>query len=104
MVTVDTSGLGTALNVGTSVYGSGSRAVDTPNSGLRPYYEWGLWGYCASQSKGGDRDFCVGNDWGFKFQPVPAILYDAPATNQNAIATALGSGTFTSSDYLGSYT
>lgn len=104
MVTVNTAGLGAATGLGDSVYGTGERAGDAPNTGLRSSYQWGLWGYCAAESKGGNRDYCVGTDWAFQFQPVPAILFDAPAAAQNEIATRLPGGVFSSSDYLGSYT
>lgn len=104
MVTVDTSGLGGALGLGDAVYGTGARDGDAPNTGIRPSYQWGLWGYCASQTLGGERDYCVGTSFGFRFQPAPAILFDAPTADQNTIATRLPSGTFTDSNYLGSYT
>lgn len=104
MVNVNTEGLGEALGVGEAIYGSGPREGDAPNTGIRPSYQWGLWGYCAAQSLGGDRDYCVGTSFGFKFQPAPAILFDAPAAQQNTVAQALPSGTFVDSDYLGSYT
>lgn len=103
MVTVDTSGVGAATGAGDAVYGTGARN-DQPNTGLRPYYEWGLWGYCASQTKNGGRDYCSGTSWAYEFQPVPAILYDVPADAQQPVSNALGSGTFTSSDYLGRFT
>jgi len=103
MVTVDTTGLGAAVGAGDAIYGTGVRNGDTPNTGIRPSYQWGLWGYCASQSLGGDRDYCVGTSFGFKWQPSPAILFDAPVDQQNTIAQALPSGTFTDSNYLGSY-
>jgi hypothetical protein len=104
MVTVDTTGLGAATSLGASIYGSGARSGDAPNTGVRPYYEWGLWGYCASQTKGGDRDYCVGTSFGFQFQPSPAILFDTPTASQSQLAQALPGGVFTDSNYLGSYT
>lgn len=59
MVTVDTSGLGSAIGTGDAIYGSGSR--NSANSGLREYYEWGLWTYCGKGSVGGAPDFCDKN-------------------------------------------
>jgi len=104
MTTVSTTGVGAATGAGDAVYGSGDRSNNQPNTGLRPYYEWGLWGYCASQTTGGNRDYCSGTSWAYEFQPVPAVVYDVPANAQQTISNALGQGTFTSSDYLGRFT
>jgi len=101
MVTVDTSGVGAALGVGDAIYGTGERT--SANSGLREYYEWGLWTYCLKDSLGGVPDACDGNSWAYAFEPVPAILYDVPSDLQSQVTSRLPSSTFTSSDYLRSY-
>lgn len=102
MVNIDTTGVGAATGAGDAVYGSGPR--DGPNTGLRPYYQWGLWAYGEAQTSGGSRDYLSGTDWAYEFQPVPAILFDVPAEQQQTVSAALGDGTFTSSSYLGRFT
>jgi len=101
MVTVNTAGVGQALGVGNAIYGSGAR--NAANTGLRPSYQWGLWAYCEAQTEGGVRDACSGTSWAHTFQPVPAILFDVPAAEQQAVSNLLGNGTFTASDYLGRF-
>ena len=98
MVTVNTAGVGNALGVGNGIYGNGQ--VNGANSGLREYYEWGLWSYCESETSGGARDACSGTKWARQFQPVPAILYDVPAQAQDVLGNRLGNGTFTATNYL----
>lgn len=101
MVTVDTSGVGQATGAGNNVYGSGAR--NAAGTGLRTYYQWGLWNYCEKNDNGGAPDFCTDTTWAQSFSPLPAILYDVPNASQSQVANALGSNTFTDTDYLNSY-
>lgn len=103
MVAVSTGGLGQATGVGSGLYGQGSRAEGQANTGVRQSYEWGLWNYCSHDSQGGNTDYCSGTNWANGWQPVPAILVDAPQADQTQLANSLGSGTFTASDYLSRY-
>jgi len=102
MTTVDMTGVGAATGAGDAIYGTGAQTG--PNTGLRNYYEFGLWAYGASATTGGARDYTSGNTWAREFQPIPVILFDAPAAQQQTITQALGDGVITSSDYLGRYT
>lgn len=105
MVTVQTGGLGQALGIGNSIYGSGQQNGNTANTGLRTSYQWGLWTYCAkSGSLGGVPDYCDGTSWAHEFRPVPAILFDVPAADQTEVANRLPGGVFTDDSYLGRYT
>jgi len=102
MVTVATGDVGQALGLGNSIYGQSSS--NAANAGLRQYYEWGLWTYCAkSGSSGGAPDYCDGTSWAHEFRPVPAILYDVPANAQTEVANRLPGGVFTSDSYLGRF-
>lgn len=102
MVSINTAGVGQASGAGSSIYGQGAR--NGPNTGLRQYYEWGLWNYCEkSGDEGSTPDFCSGTSWANTFQPLPAILYDVPAASQTQVANVLPSSTLTDTDYLTVY-
>lgn len=103
MVTLDTRGAGQALGVGNALYGSGARTQ--AGSGLRQFYEWGMWTYSEkSGSEGGVADYIAPTSWAFEFRPVPAVLFDVPQASQTQVAQALPSGVFTNDSYLGRFT
>jgi len=108
MATVNTSGFGDALTASgataTNLYGSGERTAN--NQGLRQYYSYGLWAYCAGPSQRGTGSdvYCSGTSWGTSFTPVNAILSDVPADLQTVVTNSLPGTTFSSNGYLNSIT
>ena len=105
-VSVDTSGLGAALarsgaNVN-NLYAQNQADALGQGNGIRNDYQWGLYNLCAGQASGTDRA-CTERHFGFEFQPVEAILADAPQDARQQIQNFLPANTFTDSKYLGDY-
>jgi len=103
---IETTNFGTALAASgvdtSSLYGSGARNGD--GTGLRQYYEWGLWSRCEASALGStSNDFCDSTNWGYRFQPASTILADAPSALRTNILDALPNGVFTNDSYLGRF-
>lgn len=106
-VTVDTTGLGTALgannvNVPDGFFAGNQGVAEAQNNGVKDSYQWGLYNYCAGVASGSSRA-CVPRSFGFEWQPVNAILNDAPQDAQDAITSFLPANTFRDSGYLADY-
>jgi len=108
MATIDTVGLGPALAAGGlntgNLYGVGNNGQS--GTGLRQYYSYGLWSYCASNAKSntGGNVYCSNSHFGSAFTPVTAILNDVPEGLRTDVANALPNTTFSSNGYLGKAT
>lgn len=109
MATLETSTFGTALSVAgapaselTSLYGSGPRTGD--NTGLRNFYRWGLWTYCAASTSSGTADYCTSTTFGARFEPATAIIRDIPTGLSSAVNQVLPDGTFLAGNYTGTFT
>jgi len=104
MAQVDTTGLGGALTASgtstTDLYGTGERTAE--NQGLRQYYSYGLWSYCAGDTPSGTGGsvYCDNASWGHSFTPASDILSDVPTGLQTTVTNALPSTTFSSEGYL----
>ncbi|TKY90588.1 hypothetical protein EX895_000586 [Sporisorium graminicola] len=105
-VSVDTSGLGDALSrSGNSINNLYANSQSSPvgvGNGIKNDYQWGLYNYCAGEESGGQRA-CTKRHFGFEFQPVEAILADAPEGSRQELQNFLPRGTFTNSKYLRDY-
>ncbi len=105
-VSVDASNLGNALastNTATNdLYAANPAAPVAQGNGIRQSYQWGLYNYCAGQPSGDSRA-CSDKSFGFEWQPVDALLNDAPQDARNGIQNFLPEATFRDSKYLGDY-
>ncbi|GAA6060628.1 hypothetical protein JCM10212_006379 [Sporobolomyces blumeae] len=117
IVSLSTSGLSKALSEAsgssnfTSIYYSGNGDYFTKgvnesrHDGLRKTYEWGLWGYCATNGGVGDaRSYCEESTINPSFQPAKVLLEDVPTDFADALKETLPDNVFTADDYLGTYT
>lgn len=78
----DTTGLSTHLG-GSAVQDSPAGAVIqglASSSGLRDYYTFGMWGYCAGYNDGRDGHYCSNRTAAYRFNPIAAVQNDVPAS------------------------
>lgn len=101
MVQVATGDVGSATGVGPALYGAGPR--NNPNTGLRQFYQWGLWNSCEKNSQGGTADFCTDTTWAQAFNPLPTILFDVPTQFETQVSNAIPTSVFTDDSYLSRY-
>lgn len=71
--------------------------------GIKNYYSWGLYNYCAGEKSGSARS-CVDSTFGYEWQPFDAILADTPDASRSALTNFIPDSTFRDSSYLADYT
>lgn len=102
IVQISTFGLGAALSgqlsgsaqqgfTNSSLYGNQDQELNrrNPGDGLRTYYTWGLWNYCAGYDGPSKLQYCTSTKWAHRFQPTAALVQDAPTAYQSALNNLL---------------
>ena len=83
------------------LYTTNASAPLLEQAGLRNYYNFGLYTYCAYVN--GSAGTCSPHDTAKRLQPFMAILGDMPANYSRLTLALLPSDTFTVSQYLGEF-
>lgn len=86
------------------LYTNNSSTPLAQQAGLRLFYKWGLYSYCAYTDSSHGR--CANNSFAFQFDPLDSILADTPTNYSVAVRVLISSPnkTFSNAPFLRSST
>ncbi|KAM0754646.1 hypothetical protein T439DRAFT_321678 [Meredithblackwellia eburnea MCA 4105] len=114
IISLSTAGFGAAAAAAAGQTGNITAIYNTAatvggnrtHNGIRLTYEWGVWGYCASNAAtvGGSRSYCSQRSFGATFQPASVLYTDIPTAYTSAFNATVPKSVFTDDAYLGNFT